>query len=288
MWTRTLSRQLSGLILTAVFGGLAAATLVRLAPGFDVDERELDPRLSEASIQSVRNSRVAEGNLGRFYWNYLRGLLRGELGVSRSLRRPVSELLVERGPVTLRLAGEGLAAGWVLGLSLAMAAVMWRPAAVEFFSAFLASIFLCLPAALIGLLVLFIGAGRWWAIALVIFPKVFSYARNLLQEVYQVPHVLLARAKGLRRGTILLRHVLPTMAPEMLALAGVSVSVAFSAAIPLEAVCDLPGVGQLAWQAALGRDLPVLVSLSLLLALVTRLANAAADVAISAIRGEGA
>ena len=73
------------------------------------------------------------------------------------------------------------------------------------------------------------------------------------------------------------------MTPEMLALAGVSVSLAFSASIPLEAVCDVPGLGQLAWQAALGRDLPVLVSLTLLLALVTRAANAAADLAIGAI-----
>jgi ABC-type dipeptide/oligopeptide/nickel transport system permease component len=78
------------------------------------------------------------------------------------------------------------------------------------------------------------------------------------------------------------------MAPEMLALAGVSVSQAFSAAIPLEAVCDVPGLGQLAWQSALARDLPILVSLTLLLALITRFANAAADTAISAMGTERA
>ena len=47
--------------------------------------------------------------------------------------------------------------------------------------------------------------------------------------------------------------------PQLLALAGVTVSLAFGAAIPVEAIADSPGVGQLAWQAALGRDLPVLV-----------------------------
>jgi peptide/nickel transport system permease protein len=135
---------------------------------------------------------------------------------------------------------------------------------------------------------LFSGAEPWWAITLVVFPKVFSYGRNLLAKAYQAPHVLLARAKGLGNGMILLWHVIPTVAPELLALAGVSVSLAFSAAIPLEAVCDLPGVGQLAWQSALARDLPVLVSLTLLLTLVTRLANAAADLAISALRREEA
>jgi peptide/nickel transport system permease protein len=69
----------------------------------------------------------------------------------------------------------------------------------------------------------------------------------------------------------------------LLALAGVSVSLAFSAAIPIEAVCDIPGVGQLAWQAALGRDLPILVTITLLLALITRAANAAADIAIAGL-----
>jgi peptide/nickel transport system permease protein len=106
--------------------------------------------------------------------------------------------------------------------------------------------------------------------------------------VYQAPHVLMARAKGLGGAAVLFRHVLPVLAPEMLALAGVSVSLAFSAAIPLESICDVPGVGQLAWQAALGRDLPVLVSLTLLLTLVTRAANAAADVAIASLRGDAA
>jgi peptide/nickel transport system permease protein len=286
MWLRKLSGHICGLLLTAVLGGLAAATLVRLAPGFDVDERELDPRLSEASLQSVREARVEERNLAAFYRNYLRRLGHGDLGVSHSLRRPVAELLRERGPVTLRLTGWGLTGGWVLGLGLAMTVVMWRRAALDFFSTSLATILLCLPAAVIGLLVLFGGLAPWWAIALIIFPKVFSYSRRLLEKAFQAPHVLLARAKGLGACPILLRHVLLAAAPELLALAGVSVSMAFSAVIPLEAVCDVPGIGQLAWQASLGRDLPVLVSLTLLLTLATRIANTTADLAISAVHVE--
>ena len=283
MWARALLRQIGGLLLTLILGGLAGAALVRLAPGFDADERELDPRLSEASRQSLRTERTGERNPVAFYWNYLGRLAHGDLGVSHSLRRPVTELLLERGPVTLRLAGWGLAGGWALGLSLAMMATMWKQGILDFFSVSFASLFLCLPAAVIGLLALFSGVAPAWGIALIVFPKIFGYARSLLGKAYQAPHVLLARAKGLRGGSILLRHVLPGTVPELLALAAVSVSMAFSAAIPLEAVCDVPGVGQLAWQAALGRDLPVLVSLTLLLTLITRVANAAADVTISAV-----
>lgn len=285
--TRKAARQIGGLALTALLGGLAAATLARLAPGFDSDERELDPRLSEASRQAIRDARAADGNLVVFYTRYVGGLLHGDFGVSRSLGRPVAELLAERSPVTFRLAGWGLIAGWALGLGLAAAASS-KSLPIELFSSSVCGLLLCLPAAVIGLAALFTGAAEWWAVALIVFPKIFSYARNLLARVYGAPHVLAARAKGLGEGRILLWHVAPAMAPEMLALGGVTVSLAFSAAIPIEAVCDAPGLGQLAWQAALGRDLPVLVTFTLLLAIVTRAANAAADLAIQAIRPEEA
>ena len=73
-------------------------------------------------------------------------------------------------------------------------------------------------------------------------------------------------------------HVVPVVAPQLLALAGVSVSMAVGAAIPVEALCGLPGIGQLAWQAALARDLPLLVNITILVTLVTLLANSSADV----------
>ena len=278
-----ITKHVAGLLLTALAGAFFAATLVRLAPGADSDERDFDPRLSAASIQALHGSRAADRNLGRYYAAYLRGLVRGDFGTSYSLKRPVRELLADRGPATLRLVGSGLFAGWALGLALAIIATQGKVGALKVFTSGLSTLLLCLPAALIGLVVLVARARWWWAIALIILPKVYSYARGLLDQVSKEPHVLLARAKGLGRARIFVWHVLPSIMPELLALAGISVSLAFSAAIPIEAVCDIPGVGQLAWQAALGRDLPILVTITLLLALITRAANVASDLAIAAL-----
>src|SRR5258708_4863301 len=210
---RNVIRHVSGLILTALIGALAAATLVRVAPGFDVDEREFDPRLSQASVDTVRSARAADRNLGKFYLHYLRDLAHGNFGASRSWRRPVSELLAERGPVTLRFAGFGLATGWLLGLGVAIGTVLARHAAFEFLSASVCSVFLCLPAALVGLMILFAGGPPWLAVTLVVFPKVFSYSRNLLEHVYQAPHIVQAKANGSTAARILLRHVMPVLAP---------------------------------------------------------------------------
>ena len=118
-------------------------------------------------------------------------------------------------------------------------------------------------------------------LGLIVFPKVFRYARNLLEHSASLPHVLTARAKGLGGFRVLLWHILPVTAPQLLALAGVSVSLAFAAAIPVEVVCDLPGIGQLAWKAALGHDLPVLVALTLLLTGVTVCANVLVDLVLT-------
>lgn len=284
-WPRRLAGHIAGLMLTALAGALFAATLVRFAPGADSDERDFDPRFSAASLQAFDDSRAGDRHLARYYMNYLKGLAHGDFGVSYSLKRPVRELLADRGPATLRLAGCGLLAGWTLGLALAIFATQWHRGALDWLTSGFSALLLCLPAALIGLLVLVARAQWWWAIALIILPKVYSFARGLLESVARETHVLLARAKGLGRVRIFVWHVLPSILPELLALAGVSVSLAFSAAIPIEAVCDIPGIGQLAWQAALGRDLPVLVTMTLLLALITRAANVAANIAIAALSG---
>jgi peptide/nickel transport system permease protein len=114
-------------------------------------------------------------------------------------------------------------------------------------------------------------------IAAVIFPRVFRYARNLLIQASARAHVITARAKGLGPARILFRHVLPCVAGELRALAGVSLSLAFTAAIPVEAICDSPGVGQLAWQAALARDLPLLTNLTLIVTAVTLVGNSLSD-----------
>jgi peptide/nickel transport system permease protein len=116
------------------------------------------------------------------------------------------------------------------------------------------------------------------AIAVIVFPKIFRYVHNLLAKTYRMEHITTARAKGLSETRVLLFHAIPVAAPQILALAGISVSLALGASIPVEALCGIPGIGQLAWQAALGRDLPLLVNLTVVVTLVTLLANSGADV----------
>jgi len=180
----------------------------------------------------------------------------------------------------------GLVGGWTLGLALAVPAAVFREPLFDLASSAVSGIFLCIPTAVVALLLFLHNGPVRFAIALFIFPKVFRYARNLLVNAYIQPHVLSARARGLSGSRIFFWHVVPWAAPQFLALAGVSLGVAFGAAIPIEVLCDFPGIGQLAWKAALGRDLPVLVSVTILVAAATQLANSASDLATAACVGE--
>ena len=280
----TVLRQLRRILLTALVGGLLGATLVRLGPGFGVDERELDNRLSQASREAIRSERAADSNVPIFYLRYLAGLLHGNLGFSRSLNRPVSELLKERLPLTLGSLAYGVGGGISAGLTLALLTVFWRAPGSNLIPGLLAGACLALPAAVIALLFLWMNAPGRWAIALVVFPHVYRYSKNLLVATYQSPHVLGAQAKGLSSLRILFAHIFAPAAPQLAALAGIAVSLAFGASIPIEVISDTPGVGQLAWKAAMDRDLPLLVNITVLVALMTLIANSLADLALAAWR----
>jgi|SRR5579871_1157537 len=282
MWLRRIARHLTALICTTLIAGLLGATIVRFGPGFESDEQQLDSRLSNQSLQALRDSHASERNLPTFYVRYLGRLMTGDLGVSRSLARPVSQLLSERASVTLELMGLGILCGWLLGLAFAVPATLLRAPIFDLASSILSGILLCVPTAVLALfLYLWDGPVRF-AIGLLIFPKVYRYARNLFADAYVQPHVLAARTRGLASTRIFVQHVIPWAAPQLLALAGVSLGIAFGAAIPVEVLCDLPGLGQLAWKAALARDLPVLVSLTILIAGVTQIINSASDVLTAA------
>ncbi len=288
MLGRKIARHGIALVATVLLGGLLSATLVRLAPGFDVDEQQLDPRLNTDSVRVLRETRLEQRNILRFYFHSLQRAAHGDLGTSLSLGQPVSHLLRERAPLTLRLVGIGLLLSWAAALALALSAAWLRVSAYDAVTTVISGTFLCIPAAVLALLSVLWNVPGALAVALIVFPRVYRYTRNLLAKAHALPHIITARAKGLTELRILFRHVVPVVGPQLLAVAGVSVSIAIGAAIPVEALCGLAGVGQLAWQAALARDLPLLMSLTILVTLVTLLANSGADVIGHMLRGQQA
>ena len=268
--------RLAAIMLLASFAG---AMLMRAAPGFTSDDQEINSGLSAESIQAVRQSRLADADVPRFYAHYLASLVRGDLGTSRSLNQPVKDLLRERLPVTLLNLAFALAVGWLLGLALAIAAQTLRWPALSLLANGLSGTFISTPAAALGLIFLLLRFPPALAAALLLFPKIYRYTQNLLEQSAEMPHVLTARAKGAGPLRVLAWHIAPTALPQLIALIGVSISIGIGVLLPIEVVSDVPGIGQLAWQAAQSRDLPLLVNLTMIVTFATVCATLISDAA---------
>jgi peptide/nickel transport system permease protein len=269
-------------------GGFAGATLVRLAPGFGVDDEQLDSRLNSASHEAMRSTAAQDTSIPRFYFDYCIRMFRGDLGTSVALNEPVRTLLAERVPETARSIAVGLALAWPLGVGAALLAVLPPTRVLGWFACLVSSVVLCIPAVVLATAFVISQTPGRLAVGVIVFPKVLQFARNLLVRSASMPHILTARARGVGELRILFRHVLPVSAPQLLSLAGVSICLALAACIPVEVLCDLPGIGQLAWKAALSRDLRLLVNLTMLVTLLTLIANTGSDLVSAALRRRNA
>ena len=268
-------------VVILLIAGLAGTTVVRWAPGFGIDERALDPRLSSQSLEAIERGHAAERNPLTFYVRFLVGMLRGQGERSVVFAQPVGKLIAERAPRTVRAVMAGLAYGWGGAVLLATAATVSRRAAMVLAAMTVSGSLLSIPSAVLATICLLLRLSPAIAIGAVVFPRVFPNAYEQLRASLAAPHVVTARARGLPAARLFLFHVVPEALMPLIALGGVSITLAFSASIPVEALADSPGIGQLAWQAALGRDLPVLVSVTLLLTVITVVANVMADLILA-------
>jgi peptide/nickel transport system permease protein len=277
-------KGLLNLVLVVLLGGFAAAALVRYSPGFDVDENSWNPKISAATLAAMHARRQQQNRLPQFYAHYLSAALHGDLGQSDSLRIPVAELLRDRAPVTLKLVSSGTVGGLLLGAALAWMAVWPRHAGPHAIAVTANGLLLAVPPAVLGLAFFFAEAPLGLAVALALMPRVFGTMRVLFQDLYGSPVLLAARARGVRSAMVAFRYVLGAAAPQLLALSGVALVLAFGFIIPVEALCDVPGIGQLAWKAALARDLPLLSGLALIITLMTACVQTLGDLAAGAGR----
>ena len=135
---------------------------------------------------------------------------------------------------------------------------------MSLFASGLSGLLLAIPPAVLALAFFFAEAPLPLTMAIALLPRVFGTMRTLLEDLFSSPALLAARARGVRPGSLVFRYILGAATPQWFALAGVALMQAFGLLIPVEALCDVPGIGQLAWKAALARDLPLVAGLALI------------------------
>ena len=251
------------LLMLLVAGG--TILLMRFAPGYFTDEREIDARYAHLAEAELHVQQVQQSSLRTLGEQTFRGWMHGDLGRSRQYGIPVWDLMRPRLGITALLLAQGLAYGWLLAVCAALLASIGSAWTLPLGALF--TVLLAVPTAAIATLCLLSGCGGpVLVLTLLLAARDFKFVSRVLHTALKAPHLLQARAQGIRRYRTVRVHLMPCILPQLLVLAGLSIVTALSAIVPVEVIFDVPGVGQLAWSAAMNRDLPVLVAVTLLMA----------------------
>jgi len=290
-----LARRLVQSVLILLGVSIITFALLYLLPADPV--RQIAGR--SATPQTVENIRVQLGLDQPFlvqYWRYLTNLVTGDLGRSYIQRSEVSTLIAARLPASLLLMVGAIFFELLIGLTMGIVAAVKRGSAVDQTLMLGSFVGVSAPQFVIGLLLLYIfgvqlgwfpigGYGTWRHLVLpsltlgILGAGWYSrMMRSSMIDVLRQDYIRTARAKGLTRAAILLRHALPNAILPVIAMIGIDIGIFMGGIVVVESVFGWPGIGQLAWQAIQRVDIPIIMGVTLVSACAIVLGNLLADI----------
>jgi peptide/nickel transport system permease protein len=250
-----------------LLAALGTITLMRFAPGYFADVREMDSNYGNRARAALEIQQAEQRSLVTLTRRLIGGWLHGNLGQSRQYDIPVTELMGSRAKVSGRILLSGFANGWLLAFALALLLSARRSKGGEALIAGPTAVLLAIPIAAMATTCLIANmGGPVLVLTALVGIRDFKAIYRLLRYTWGSPHLLYARSQGIRSSRITLVYLIPALRTELLAIAITSFVIALSAIVPVEVIFDAPGLGQLAWSAAMNRDLPVLLAVTLLVA----------------------
>jgi peptide/nickel transport system permease protein len=251
-----------------------------------------------ATAETVENIRQQLGLDKPFivqYGRYLGALLQGDMGRSYLQKTEVADLILSRLPATLLLMLGAIVCELVLGLTMGIVAALWRGRALDQTLMVTSFVTVSAPQFVVSLLLLYVFAvklgwfpiGGYGTFAHLVLPAVTlgilgsgwysRMMRSSMIDVLRADYIRTARAKGLSRARIVLRHALPNAILPVIAMIGIDIGVFMGGIVVVESVFGWPGIGQLAWQAIQRVDIPIIMGVTLVSACAIVLGNLLAD-----------
>ncbi len=301
-------KRIASMIPVLIGVMLLTFILLRIVPGDPVSIL-LGEHYSQETIDRLTRAMNLDKPLWEQFISYVLGVFRGNLGVSYTLKRPVTALILEAFPNTLKLALMGAAFAWIVGiLAGIIAAVTQNKAPDHIFMGFsLAGV--SVPIFMSALFLQYVFSYRLKLLPLtsdgsavsLILPavalgwnsagSVARMTRSSLIDVMEADYIDTARAKGLLRTAVILKHALKNALLPVITMMALQLSSMMSGAVITESVFSVPGIGRLATQSIMNRDMPLLQGTILFTTVLVILGNLAADLLYSVvdprIRNEG-
>lgn len=246
--------------------------LMDLAPG-DIISAMAPQDATPEQIEQMREELGLNGTLIERYFRYLGNLLKGDMGMSMSLKRPVADVFFERFPATAKLALAATVVALVISIPLGIAAATHHRSLLDGFSMVTAMLGVSMPGFWLGLLLI-----MWFSLKLGWFPSggdgSFKYlvlpaialgagqagsltriTRSSMLDVIRQDYLRTARAKGVSEKQVIRKHALKNALIPIITVFGSTFGNLLGGAVAIETVFSWPGIGRLTVSAVNQRDI---------------------------------
>lgn len=294
----SLIRRMLG-VLPVAFGVLLLTfLLIHMVPG-DPVEVMLGESATLGDRTQLRSDLGLDRPLPAQFVTYVSRLMQGDFGYSIHTHAPISRLLTERVPETMRLALLALAIALLLGLPLGIAAALGHKRWPDKLASVSALMFSAMPHFWLGpLLMLIFALWLGWlpvsgmdervsivlpalTLACGLTAILARMTRASLLEVLSEDFIRTARAKGLKERVVVLRHALRAALLPVVTVVGLQLGALLAGAVITETVFGWEGIGRLLVESIEKRDYPVTQACVLVIAMTYVLVNAATDLVYS-------
>lgn len=300
---RYLARRSLMLVPTLFLSSILIFAIIQLAPG-DPARMMLGTEATEQQIARERTRLGLDEPIPVRYVVWLSDVAQLNLGTSQVNNQPVTGLVADAFPNTLRLALIALSLAILIGFPLGIWAAVRQNRGADFAVTSFSSLGLSIPSFWLGLLLILVFAVnlRWlppsgvgdpgksflFNLEFLILPvitiavsnmSVFSrFVRSAMIDVLGSDYVRTARAKGLPESTVIGRHALRTTLLPIVTTVGIQFGSLLGGAVVTESVFAYPGIGRLIVRSILNRDYPVVQATLMLVVAIFLITNLIVDI----------
>lgn len=268
---------------------------IHLIPG-DPAKTLAGVEASYEEVEAIRESLGLNDPIIVQYVNYMKDLLRGDMGESYKSYLPVTELIASRFQYTIQLVIAGVLWAPALGIFIGVICAIKRGTIIDLGGMFLAITGLSAPGFWVGLMLIQIfavnlgwlnsgGLTSWKDLILPsivmgtgIMATLARYSRSSMLETLREDYVRTARAKGQKELIVMFRHAFKNSLIQVITILGLQIGGLLSGSVITETIFSIPGMGRLLTDSISYRDYPAIQGLLMIFALQYVLINLVVDI----------
>jgi ABC-type dipeptide/oligopeptide/nickel transport system permease component len=299
--TKYAARRLIETIPTLIILTIIVFLMLQLVPGDPAEIFLGENRSTPELLERVRQEMGLDQPLHVQYLTYMGNLLRGDMGESLFNNQPVLDQILTAMPYTLTLALSALLISTVLGVALGIISALRHNTWVDSAAMGLALLGVSMPVFWLGLLLILVFSVnlKWFppmgqgsldrlvlpalTLGLLSSATLARLVRSSMLDVLSDDYIRTARAKGLRKNTIVVRHALRNALIPAVTVMGLQFGGLISGAVITETIFARIGLGRMYVESILNKDMTMIQGLTLMLAFLIMMINILVDLSYAAL-----